>query len=124
MVSDLFTTLKVYLTKVAEGEKSATEIVAGLNSWMRESGESIKAKVESEVEASVTNMGFIKREEFDALATELALLKSTQKISKVSGGPSKKGAAKKTALKKSVNNRSDKIAKKSVKKRVKRSVKK
>lgn len=124
MASDLFTTLKVYLTKVAEGEKSATEIVAGLNSWMRESGESIKAKVEDEVEASVTKMGFIKREEFDALATELALLKSTQKISKVSDGLSKRGAAKKTAPKKSVDKRGDKIVKKSVKKRAKRSVKK
>ena len=77
MANDIFSTLRTYLTKVSDGEKSATEVAAAVNAWMREGGEALKVKIEDEVERSVTKMGFVKRGEFEALKEEVARLKST-----------------------------------------------
>jgi len=103
MVNDFISTLRTYLTKVKDGEKSPAEVASALNSWARESGEALKNKIEEEVERSVSKMGFIKREEFDALAREFDEIKknmsgpkkaTTTKV-KAQAGPAKKIAAKK-----------------------------
>jgi BMFP domain-containing protein YqiC len=97
--NDLFSTLRTYLTKVTEGERSPAEVAAAVNSWARESADALKAKIHEEVEASVSKMGFIKREEFDRLAAQVAAL----------GGKSstvKKSAAKKTSTAKSETKKS------------------
>lgn len=92
MANDLFDSLRTYINKVSVNEKSAAEIVASVNTWVRESGEAVKQKIEEEVEATVLRMGFVKRSEFDALAAEVA---------KLSGKPvAKKSSAKKSAVKK------------------------
>jgi hypothetical protein len=110
MANDLFSTLRTYLTKVSEGEKSPAEIAAALNVWVRESGEALKSKIEEEVESSVSKMGFVKREEFDqlkrridAMTPESAPKKaaSTVQTSAPKKAPSKKVAAKKSPVKKS-----------------------
>lgn len=112
--NDLFATLKTYINKVSEGEKSPQEIAASLNTWARESAESLKAKIAEEVEGQVQKLGFIKRDEFDRLAARVAALdgvKATKsnvtkpktsvkkKVSKSS--TPKKTTAKKTTVKKS-----------------------
>jgi hypothetical protein len=113
--NDLFSTLRTYLTKVAEGERTPAEVAAAVNSWARESADALKAKIHEEVEASVAKMGFIKRDEFDRLAAQVAALggksrpskKSTSKKSdstksstkKVSGKKIKKASVKKAAKK-------------------------
>ena len=76
MSNDLFATLKSYLSKVTEGERTPTEVAAALNGWVRDSSEAIKVKIHEEVEASVTRMGFIKREEFDRLSALVEELKA------------------------------------------------
>lgn len=86
--NDLFSTLRTYLTKVTEGERSPAEVAAAVNSWARESADALKAKIHEEVEASVSKMGFIKREEFDRLAAQVAALGGKS-------APAKKAAAKK-----------------------------
>jgi len=110
MANDLFSTLRTYLTKVSEGEKSPAEIAAALNVWVRESGEALKSKIEEEVESSVSKMGFVKREEFDqlkrtidAMSSESAPKKSasTAQRSAPKKAPTKKVAAKKSPAKKS-----------------------
>lgn len=90
--NDLFSTLRTYISKVTEGEKSPAEVAAALNSWARESADALKSKIHEEVEASVAKMGFVKREEFDRLAAQVAAMKG--------GTPSKKAAPKKTNAKK------------------------
>ena len=105
MANDIFSTLRTYLTKVSDGEKSATEVAAAVNAWMREGGEALKVKIEDEVERSVTKMGFVKRGEFEALKEEVARLKSTpvratSKDSTVKNKSAKKTTAKKTTSKK------------------------
>ncbi|CAB4711546.1 unannotated protein [freshwater metagenome] len=79
MANDIFSTLRTYLTKVTEGDKSAAEVATALNQWMREGGEALKVKIEDEVERSVSKMGFVKRGEFEALKEEVARLKAAPK---------------------------------------------
>ena len=100
MANDIFSTLRTYLTKVSDGEKSATEVAAAVNAWMREGGEALKVKIEDEVERSVTKMGFVKRGEFEALKEEVARLKSTSQRSSSKVSANKKTSATKTSSKK------------------------
>jgi len=119
MANDLFDSLRTYINKVSVNEKSAAEIANSVNTWVRESGEAVKQKIEEEVESTVLRMGFVKRAEFDALAAEVAKLggkpvvaKSTKKAAATKTAAPKKApvkksttsktAAKKPAVKKSV----------------------
>jgi BMFP domain-containing protein YqiC len=90
--SELFTTLKGYLNQIADGERTPNEVASALNGWARESAESVKVKIAEEVEAQVSKMGFIKREEFDKLAA---------RVEKVEKGSSAKGAGNKSSQRKS-----------------------
>ena len=89
--AELFSTLKSYAQKLSDGERTPSEIASALNDWAHESAESVRGKIHEEVETAVLKMGFVKREEFDALAREVGSLKKP-----------KKSTAKKTAAKKIV----------------------
>ena len=99
MANDLFESLRTYINKVSVNEKSAAEIAASVNAWVRESGEAVKVKIEEEVEATVLRMGFVKRAEFDALSAKVAKLEG-KPVAKQSPNV-KKGAAKTSVTKKS-----------------------
>ena len=108
MANDIFATLRTYLSKVTDGDKSATEVAATVNQWLREGGEALKIKIEDEVERSVSKMGFVKRGEFEALKEEVARLKggssrapstASTKAAPTKAAPSKKVAGKKSAKK-------------------------
>ena len=113
--NDLFSTLRTYLTKVTEGERSPAEVAAAVNSWARESADALKAKIHEEVEASVAKMGFIKRDEFDRLAAQVAAL-GGKPISKKKSPLKKSASTKSSAIKTS----GKKVKKASVKKEVKK----
>lgn len=108
MANDLLSALKVYLTKVTDGERTPAEVAAALNTWVRESGESIKNKIEEEVESSVSRMGFVKKEEFDRLKAQVDALnsgivkKAPSKKAAVKKAPAKKATVKKAPAKRSV----------------------
>ena len=110
--NDLLATLRTYISKVTEGEKSPAEVAAALNGWARESAEALKSKIHEEVEASVSRMGFIKRDEFDRLSAQVAAMKngSTAKKSATKKSAAKKSATKKSATKKATVKKS--VAKK------------
>ena len=83
-----------------------------LNDWAHESGQTLKAKITEEVESAVRKMGFVKREEFDALAKEVAALTSAKKSSPkkrtaatVKKAPAKAKPRKKATASKAVNAR-------------------
>ena len=100
MSNDLFSSLKTYLTKLSDGEKTPQEVATALNAWARESADSLKAKIHDEVEATVLKMGFVKREEFDQLLArvdEIAPVKKKKKAAKKAAPAKKKKAAKKAA---------------------------
>jgi BMFP domain-containing protein YqiC len=93
MSNDLFSSLKTYLTKLSDGEKTPQEVATALNAWARESADSLKAKIHDEVEATVLKMGFVKREEFDQLLArvdEIAPVKKKKKSSAKKAAPAKK----------------------------------
>jgi BMFP domain-containing protein YqiC len=98
--SEIFTTLKGYVQKLSDGERTPAEIGAALNDWAKESAESVKSKIHEEVESVVLKMGFIKREEFDALAAEVASLKKSTKRTPAKKKPINKSTVKKAAVKK------------------------
>ena len=99
MANDLFSALRTYLTKVSGGEKSPQEVAAALNSWARETGETIKVRVEEEIARSAKKMGFAKQSDLDRLTKEVEALKA--KVIGKSKTTAKKSKAKKAATKKS-----------------------
>ena len=113
-VNEVFSTLKSYARKLSDGERTPAEIASALNDWAHESGQTLKAKISEEVEAAVLKMGFVKREEFDALVREVKALKKGKK-SPAKESPSKKSATKKAPVKKSAAKKAAKPVKKSTK---------
>lgn len=99
MSQDLFSALKNYATKLSNGEKTPAEIASALNSWLKESGDSIKEKIETEVSQSVSKMGFAKQSDLLRLQKEIDQIKATKKpvVKKTSA----KNKVKKTVKKKS-----------------------
>ena len=93
--SALIATLRSYFNQLTDGDRTPAEVATALNDWARESAESIKAKVAEEVEATVSKMGFVKREEYDLLLARVGALE------KKSASPSRKAAVKKSTVKKS-----------------------
>ena len=112
MANDIFSTLRVYLSKLTEGEHTPAEVLASVNTWLCESGESIKAKIEEEVERAVAKRGFVKQADFDQLKKEVDALRNSSKTPK-------KVAVRKTAAKKAAPAK-PKTVKKAVSKRAKK----
>jgi BMFP domain-containing protein YqiC len=99
-VSEIFSTLKSYAQKLSDGERTPAEIASALNDWAHESADSVRAKIHEEVETAVLKMGFVKREEFDALAKEVAALKKKAPAKKIAKKTTPKKIAKKAPTKK------------------------
>jgi GTPase involved in cell partitioning and DNA repair len=99
-ISELFSTLRSYAQKLSDGERTPSEIASALNDWAHESAESVRGKIHEEVETAVLKMGFVKREEFEALAKEVSSLKKEVKNPVKKSTPVKKSAPKKKAMKK------------------------
>lgn len=104
MANDIFSTLRVYLSKVTEGEHTPAEVLASVNAWLRESGESIKAKIEEEVERAVAKRGFVKQADFDRLKKDVDALRIAVKAPK-------KTVAKQTSTKKAAPAKSKTVKK-------------
>ena len=92
MTTDLLGSLKTYLTKLSDGEKTPQEVAAAINSWARESADSLKTKIHEEVEAAALKLGFVKREEFDRLVARVDAIAPIKK-----SAPAKKSATVKKA---------------------------
>jgi GTPase involved in cell partitioning and DNA repair len=98
--SEIFSTLKSYAQKLSDGERTPAEVAVALNDWAKESAESVKGRIQDEVESAVEKMGFVKREEFDALVAEVKRLKkSSPKQSSVKKTAVKSATKKKVAKK-------------------------
>jgi BMFP domain-containing protein YqiC len=93
--------------KLSDGERTPAEIGAALNDWAKESAESLRGKIHDEVETAVLKMGFVKREEFDALAAEVKALKIKAPLK-----PAKKAAKKSTKVKTTAKKVTKRVVKK------------
>jgi hypothetical protein len=101
MARDITAILQGFIADIAEGKGATGEFLTSLNTWGKEFTEGLREKVEKEVDASVSKLGFIKRDEYDRLAARIAALENSQSAT----------------VKKSVK-RVKKVAKASPKKRV------
>jgi BMFP domain-containing protein YqiC len=93
-IPELLSTLKSYAQKLSDGDRTPSEIASALNDWAHESAESVRGKIHEEVETAVLKMGFVKREEFDALADEVASLKKSLKKNSTKNSAVKKSSTK------------------------------
>lgn len=106
MANDLFASLRTYLNKVSDGERTPAELANALNTWVKQSGDVLKSKIDEEVHNTVTRMGFIKRDEFDELKAEFEEFKKSQAskapqaVKKSAAPPKKKPAVKKSTTQK------------------------
>jgi len=109
MANDLFSSLRTYLNKVSEGERTPADIANALNTWVKQSGDVLKSKIDEEVHNTVARMGFIKREEFEELKSEFEKFRnaSNSSQSKERAGTTKKSSvSKKSAPVKSAKGKS------------------
>jgi BMFP domain-containing protein YqiC len=74
MAEDIFSALRTYIGKMSGGEKSASEMSAALASWIKESSEGFKARIESEIEGAAAKMGFVRKEELEELIARISKL--------------------------------------------------
>ena len=102
-ITEIFSTLKSYAQKLSDGERTPAEIATALNDWAHESADSVRAKIHEEVETAVLKMGFVKREEFDALAKEVAALKKISLAKKAAKKSPAKKIVKKAPIKKAAS---------------------
>jgi hypothetical protein len=106
MANDLFASLRTYLNKVSDGERTPAELANALNAWVKQSGDVLKSKIDEEVHNTVTRIGFIKRDEFDELKAEFEEFKKSQSskapqaVKKSAATPKKKPAVKKSTTQK------------------------
>lgn len=100
-VNEIFSTLKTYFNQLSDGERTPAEVATAFNGWAKESAESIKAKIAEEVEATVSKMGFIKREEYELLLKRVSKLEKNlspkKSVKKASPKDEKKRTAKKAS---------------------------
>jgi len=108
MSQDLFSSLKNYANKLSNGEKTPAEIATALNSWLKESGDAIKDKIEFEVSQSVEKLGFAKQSDLDKLRREVEALKAAKKSPAIK---SKNPISKKKTTRKPVKKTTKKAAK-------------
>lgn len=109
-ITEIFSTLKSYAQKLSDGERTPAEIASALNDWAHESADSVRAKIHEEVESAVLKMGFVKREEFDALAKEVAQLKKKSSVKQSATRSGKESVTKKVVKKAPVKRTSSKKA--------------
>lgn len=110
MSNDFFANLRDYLTKLHQGEKSTAELSSDLGGWLKESGENLKEKIESEIETAAVRMGFVQSEELDKAHQRIDSLERELKELKelIAQGSSKEEVVKRTRkvatrIKKAVN---------------------
>ncbi len=111
--SELFTMLKGYLNELSDGERTPGEVASALGEWAREGKESIKVRVSEEVESSVAKMGFIQRQDYEALVARVAALEA--QLAAATETPVK-SEGKKFSIRKSSKSKIDPIAEKKAKK--------
>ena len=76
------------------------EIAGQVNTWLQESGEALRLRIEDEVEKAVTKRGFVKKSEFQKLEARIAALEGKPKRAAQKSATAKsKVTAKKSAPK-------------------------
>lgn len=129
--TDLVGALRAYAQKALGSDFNPEKAATALNSWVKESGDILKERIERETERAVKKLGLAKeseliklREEITALRKELGLKNRAKPVAKTSSKKRKpeQQRAKKSASKQRTKRKASASAKKSAQKSVKKSV--
>jgi polyhydroxyalkanoate synthesis regulator phasin len=101
MASDFFSSLRKAADSLSNGEKSAADLGHAVNNWVKESGEALKEKIDSEFESVALRLGFVRKEDLETMAKRIASLeKLVAAISAGESTPTKKPKKKVSTIKK------------------------
>lgn len=102
--TDLLGAFRAYAQKALGNDFNPEKAAAALNTWVKESGDALKERVERETERAVKKLGLAKESDLRALRAEISELRSALgiKTKGKSSGKSEKSAPKKATGKKRV----------------------
>lgn len=120
--TDLIGAFRAYAQKALGNDFNPEKAAAALNSWVKESGDALKIRIERETERAVKKLGLAKESDLHALQEEISDLRKQLGLKKKSaakkpatrrGKTATKKAASKRSAQKSVQTKAKKIKKKS-----------
>ena len=74
--TDLVGALRAYAQKALGNDFNPEKAAAALNSWVKESGDILKDRIERETERAVKKLGLAKESEIEKLRAEIAALRA------------------------------------------------
>lgn len=74
--TDLIGALRAYAQKALGNDFNAEKAATALNSWVKESGDALKERVERETERAVKKLGLVKESQIAALRDEILQLRA------------------------------------------------
>lgn len=93
--TDFIGAFRAYAQKALGNDFNAEKAAATLNSWVKESGDALKERIERETERAVKKLGLAKESELKALQSEVRDLQKALGVKKKSkGSPSAPKSAK------------------------------
>jgi hypothetical protein len=119
--TDLIGAFRAYAQKALGNDFNPEKAAAALNSWVKESGDALKIRIERETERAVKKLGLAKESDLHALQEEISDLRKQLGLKKKSAAKKPATRRGKTATKKAASKRS---AQKSVQKKAKKTEKK
>lgn len=90
--TDFIGAFRAYAQKAMSNEFNAEKAAAALNSWVKESGDALRDRIERDTERAVKKLGLAKESDLRALADELVQLRKALGIKE--NPPAKKRRAK------------------------------
>ncbi len=120
--TDLIGAFRAYAQKALGNDFNPEKAAAALNSWVKESGDALKIRIERETERAVKKLGLAKESDLHALQAEIADLRKQLGLKSTAkkAAPRRGKAATKKSTKKSTKKTAKKTTKKSVQKKAKK----
>ncbi len=100
--TDLIGAFKAYAQKALGNDFNPEKAATVLNSWVKESGDALKIRIEKETEKAVKKLGLAKESELRALAAEVASLRKALGLKNSAAGAAKGRSSSRSSAKKSV----------------------
>ena len=110
MASDLFDSLRRAADSFSNGEKTASDVGNAVNNWVKESGEALKEKIDSEFEAVALRLGFVRKKELEDITKRISDLEKLVSTMASEGSGSANKVKKRVVAKKKIAIRTKKKA--------------
>ena len=112
--TDFIGAFRAYAQKAMGNDFNAEKAAAALNTWVKESGDALKERIERETEKAVKKLGLAKESDLQALADEVAQLRKALGVTKKTSATKSKKSSKKAAVQSATGARGQKRKKAAV----------